>query len=375
MKKQLITLLLAALILSLSAVALQVTYDPEPAFFVGVEIAYGGLEDLKLLVDRVKSFTNLFVIGLPNASLGLSFNKTQLTEAADYICEAGLHFIVQYTSPILYMRHSYDPNEWITYAMKRYGGKFLGVYYFDEPGGRQLDGDDSRFVIEAENYTEASKTYVEYVYAHIYHYLSTGVRLFTADYGLYWFDYRGGYDAVLAEFGWNHSRPLHVALCRGAAKTQGKEWGVMITWDYMQPPYIQSPERLYEDLMLAYHAGAKYAVIFNYPKLYDYGVLTEQHLETLAKFWKYVQENPDKHGCMDAELAIVLPGDYGLGLRSPEDNIWGLFEATSSSREVYLWVNAMSEKYGLKLDIIYCEPPYIHRARILYKQLVYWWGF
>ncbi|HUT17048.1 MAG TPA: hypothetical protein VMW84_01985, partial [Acidobacteriota bacterium] len=35
-----------------------------PEFFVGVEFAYSGnISDLKDLVDKVKSYTNLFVIG------------------------------------------------------------------------------------------------------------------------------------------------------------------------------------------------------------------------------------------------------------------------------------------------------------------------
>ena len=58
------------------------------------------------------------------------------------------------------------------------------------------------------------------------HHMNQGdLKLFTADYALYWFTYQGGYDVILAEFGWNHSRPLNIALARGAATMQDKEWG------------------------------------------------------------------------------------------------------------------------------------------------------
>ena len=37
-----------------------------PDFFVGVELAYDGVEDAKKLIDRIKDYTNLFVIGTPD---------------------------------------------------------------------------------------------------------------------------------------------------------------------------------------------------------------------------------------------------------------------------------------------------------------------
>ena len=60
-------------------------------FFVGVEFAYSGnISDLKDLVDKVKSYTNLFVIG----SLEITFNQTALDEVCDYVVDSGLHLIV-----------------------------------------------------------------------------------------------------------------------------------------------------------------------------------------------------------------------------------------------------------------------------------------
>ena len=85
-------------------------------------------------------------------------------------------------------------------------------------------------VLDADNYTDMASQFVNGINGVLnrftrYYTNSTNYPLFTSDYALYWFDYKAGYDTVLAEFGWNHSRQLNVALCRGAASVQGKDWG------------------------------------------------------------------------------------------------------------------------------------------------------
>ena len=59
---------------------------------------------------------------------------------------------------------------------------------------------------------------------------NASVPIFCSDYALYWFDYRSGYDTVLAEVGWNNTLNQEIALVRGAANFQHKDWGVIITW-------------------------------------------------------------------------------------------------------------------------------------------------
>ncbi len=62
---------------------------------MGVEIAYenANASDVKVMVDKVKDYTNLIVIGSPEISL----NQTALNETCDYISNAGLNFIVLFT--------------------------------------------------------------------------------------------------------------------------------------------------------------------------------------------------------------------------------------------------------------------------------------
>jgi hypothetical protein len=89
-------------------------------FFVGVEFAYSNnVNDLKALVDKVKNYTNLFVVG----ALDVTFNQTALDESCDYIVNSGLHLIVLFTESTKY---DYNIFNWLESAGQKYGEKFLG---------------------------------------------------------------------------------------------------------------------------------------------------------------------------------------------------------------------------------------------------------
>ena len=335
-------------------------------FFVGIEFAYSDdVSDLKTLVDKVKNFTNLFVIG----SLEISFNQTALNEACDYIVDSGLRLIVLFTDSDMY---SYTIFDWMTEANQKYGDKFLGVYRYDEPGGNQLDHGDSMLVENATDYADAAAKYSANLGIIVEYYLNYAPRMLTADYGLYWFDYTAGYTAVFAEFGWNHSRQLHMGLCRGAAKAYNRDWGTIVTWTYNGTPYLQSGPELYSDLKLAYNNGAKYAVVFSYPVIGPYGTLKEEHFDALKDFWSYFNSNPQEHGVNQGEVAYVLPKDYGFGFRSPSDTIWGLWEADASSQKVWDDVNTLLDQYGSRLDIVYNEPEIMDAVKSRYDKLIFW---
>ena len=357
------------LILSLSIIAavewLRVNVDPTSEFFVGVEFAYSdNISDLKALVDKVKNYTNLFVIG----SLETSFNQTALDEACDYIVDSGLHFIVLFTDSTKY---SYATFDWMEDAKQKYSDKFSGVYRYDEPGGNQLDQADM-IVENATDYADAATSYATGLGLIVEYYLNYTPRVLTADYGLYWFDYKAGYTTVLTEFGWNHSRPLQIALCSSAAKAHNKDWGAIVTWEYTNPPYIESKEELYDDMILAYKNGAKYVVVFNYPKIEQYGILTENHFDALRDFWNYIHNNPQEHGVIQSEVAYVLPQDYGFGFRNPIDSIWGLWNTDDLSQKVWDDANTLLDQYGSRLDIVYNDPEVIDAVKRRYDKLFFW---
>lgn len=334
----------------------------DPKFFVGVEFLYtGDMNTCQKIVEKVRDYTNTLVIGL-SKNLEVTKNETLLNQVCDYVYHEGFYFIVQLTGII---KFSYNITDWVVTAKNKYGDRFIGIYYFDEPGGRQLDKDSSRFVSTAENWKEASEKYVYLLYAHIEPYMRTNVKILTADYGLYWFNYLAKYDLLLAEFGWNHSRQLQISLCRGAATAQEKEWGVIITWTYTNPPYLESAEELYNDLVLAYHSGAQYTIIF------EYEIMQEPHFEALQKFWNYVNAFPEKHGTFKGEIAYVLPKDYGFGFRKENDTIWGLWTEKQNNK---IWndVNMLMEKYGNVLDIVYEDQNFIQAYEERYSKIFFW---
>ncbi len=340
--------------------------------FVGVDVAYGNMTEIKRLVDEISNYTNLFVIGCT----GISYNITQLYETCQYLYEKGFSFIVYSDMPPL--------KEWFVCCHfdcdDIYGEKFLGLYAFDEGGGRQLDLKIPRpfRVYEADNYTDAENRFVNNVTKSLNWFRqgfnsSMNFPLFTSDYAFYWFDYKGGYDVVFAEFGWNYSRELNVALCRGAATIQKKDWGVMITWTYTEPPYIESGEELYDDMILAYENGAKYIVIFDTDRDYTHGILKEEHLDALKQFWQYTQNNPRTDTVTNDRVAYVLPKGYAYGFRGPNDKIWGLWEADDFSFELCTTLGSLLGQYETKLDIIYDDGLNSSNTNA-YSKLIFWNG-
>lgn len=335
--------------------------DSSSEVYIGVEFLYtGNMNVCKELVNKTKNYTNLIVVGL-SKDMQICFNSTLLDQVCDYLYEQGINFIVQLTSPI---KFSYDIIGWITTAMQKYSPRFLGIYYFDEPGGRQLDDVFTRFVSEAESWDDVAEKYIFYLHIHLKPYLQTGAKLFTADYALYWFDYKAGYDVIMCEFGWNHTREIQVALCRGAAKAQRKEWGVMLTWTYVTPPHLASADELYDDLILAYHAGAKYFVIF------EYETMSDEHFKVLENFWKYVKLNPNRHGVYRGDIAYLVPKNFGFGFRAYNDTIWGLWR-NGLTDKIWNDVVKIVKKYGCRLDIIY-EGGIVMNTHSKYNQVFRW---
>ena len=104
--------------------------DPRP-FYVGVTYCGNSAEDAKLLIDRVKDYTNLFVL----QSGGLQRYPDVINEIGDYAVLSGMNFMVSFGSQSQTMLES-----WLETNEELWGDKFLGVYFGDEPAGKLLDG-------------------------------------------------------------------------------------------------------------------------------------------------------------------------------------------------------------------------------------------
>jgi hypothetical protein len=345
--------------------------------FVGVT-ANGNVVQTEELIDKIKNTANLVVINTPDVIR----NKTSLKIVCDYASDAGLSFFIFMVHPTIW-NFDYNPITWVNEAKAEYGTLFLGYYLYDEPGGNQLDrGNFRQFdnTTMPPNYLEAANTYVYYLYVQMRDFIKTD-KLVTSDYGLYWFDYEAGYDAVFGEFGGSRgtnqleNKSLNIALVRGAAEMHNKTWGIMITWAYENPPYIESGPELYDDMVLAYNSGAKYIIVFNYnPQNGTNGLLEQQHFDALSNFKSYVSKTVQNASSNSQRIAYVLPPNYGWGLRTPNDNIWGVWNPDNQSQQIWNGITNMLQQYNSTFDIVYQSPWTRLFARQHYNTLIYWNG-
>jgi hypothetical protein len=359
----------------------QVAEQGSPEVYFGVYLAYATTPTAaaKALIDEVSGYTNLFVSG----SMLDSTTGDWLNETLQYAYDRGLYFVSFTPWGTGYPGGNTTLVDWFTYAHETWGNHLLGflVPSIDEPAGKQLDGTAPRWlhVTSAADYADAARQFESLLGSQL-----TRIResktsilnntiypLFTCDYALYQFDYNAGFDVVFAEFGWNYSRQLNAALCRGAATTQNKDWGAIISWTYTVPPYIESGDQLYNDLLTAYDNGAKYITIFDSNKEFTQSILQPEHLSAMQKFWQYIQNNPRKSIPQSERVAFVLPQDYGYGFRGPDDKIWGLWPADDLSRNISTAVGNLLNQYGSKLDIIYQDDVESGKAEE-YSKIIYW---
>ncbi len=370
--------------------------DPVEPYF-GVSFCGNTTAEAKLLIDRTKDYTNLFVL----QSGPISKNETATNIICDYAVDSGLDFIVFFGW--------FDTNHtwqipWLDFAKNRWGDRFLGLYLFDEPGGVQTDYNWTQIFhmvkefdpesyqameqyIEAKvnqtvtrDYDEAKKRYLDYIINHlqINELTDRSITAFTSDYALYWFDYLAGYDTVFVELGWNHTTPKHIGLCRGAATAQQKDWGAIIVWKDRDPEnndkgvYKTGPEML-QDMLVAYETGAKYVIIFNYPTNppgNPYGILTDEHFVAMQQFWNHMQQHPEDYGKTEAQAALVLPKNYAWGMRRLNDRIWGYWGPDEKSQQIWELSQDLLDQYGLGLDIVYDDPDF--PIADMYQEIYYW---
>ena len=346
------------------------------ASYVGVAFGGNTTSEAKLLIDRIKGHCNLFIL----QSGPISTNETATNEICDYAVASELNIIVYFGDldpRILAEKNLTWRATWISSAKSHYGEHFLGVYYYDERGGIYLDTDKN-----ATQWNLPPNSTYDSVAARFENGFlkdpgtialkSEQIPIYCSDYGLYWFDYLSGYDVVFAEAGWNHTLAKDVALIRGAANLQHKDWGVIITWKYNETPYLDSGEAIYEQMLSVYEAGAKYIVIFDYPysDANPYGVMLNEHFEALQKLWNNIAQGKITHSSTIANAVLVLPKNYGYGFRYPEDTIWGFWGPDEKSPVIWNLSQELLSRYGYSLDIVYDDSSFPFEGK--YSMVYYW---
>jgi len=405
------------------------TSENPPKAYVGVTYCGNSVAQGKLLIDKVKGYTNLFV--LQSGLLERDLNS--VNELGDYAVSAGMYFLPYFGAYI-----PSTMSAWLEAAKVRWGTHLLGVYYNDEPGGKMLDdyvyfndsvtGDSitktkygdivlqktdgtviqyemsgvinlyqpdvlntssdidneatfypngSIEIVKADNglYDFSYKTYEQLLSmrpftdlndtaqrfcdrdkANIDFLKINSTKVFTSDYALYWFDYLSGYDVILGQIGWNLTFNEQIALLRGAATVQNKDWGIVITWKYEQPPYLDNGSVILDQMRTAYQCGAKYFVLFNYygSDQNPYGTLTDEDFQALQSFWNNVVNNPNVvQGSIKADSVVILPQNYGWGARWDTDHIWGIFSPDNETEQYWNLIQTTLQNHGLKTDIVY----------------------
>ena len=104
----------------------------EDKFYVGVTYCGNSTAEAQQLIDRVKGYTNLFVV----QSGPLMSNLPAMEQICDYAVDSGLNIIVYYA-----YNGAADNTcaNFTKIAGSRWGSHFLGLYYNDEPAGKLLD--------------------------------------------------------------------------------------------------------------------------------------------------------------------------------------------------------------------------------------------
>ena len=415
-RKYLIPTLLIV-ILAVSVLAVYMSYSSgnqvkaNSNAYVGVAFGGNTTAEAKALIDRVKGYTNLFI--LDSGRNPISRNQSSVEEICDYAVSGGLSVIVNMGIDVV---DNKSDSTWFWQVpindtkqrwTERWGDKFLGLYYNDELGGAQLDGDWGNWFrrINGENLKDIGWKTTDYLYQVYLKMLDAmvngtkpqnydveanffvqgvlkmdpglvalndaGITAYTSDYGLYWWDYLGGYNTVFTELGWNCSVAEQIALVKGAARLQDKEWGAIITWKYDDAPYLDSGDQIYNQMLTSYQAGAKYIVVFNYPyNGTDYGAMTDEQFIAIERFWNDITKKQFTD-LSAPTAALVLPKNFGWGMRNPNDTIWGFWITDDRTQQVAIATSTLLSQYGPSLDIVFDDPAY-PVTNVSYQHVYYW---
>jgi len=71
-----------------------------------------------------------------------------------------------------------------------------------------------------------------------------------------------------------------------------------------------------------------------------------------------------------ADYVLVLPKNYGFGMRYVDDSIWGLWKSDEKSMQIWNISRKLLSQHGLQLDIIYEDDRFSLENE--YSKIYYW---
>ena len=145
------SIVIIAIIVVSSFAAMEASKSPSTSmaskkpFYLGVTYCGNSSIEAQELIDKVKNYTNLFVL----QSGPLMYNINASKEICDYAVKSGLNIIISGSTNSL----GNNLNAILGIAHERWGSHFLGLYFNDEPAGHMLD---SPYILLNDNNTSVS---------------------------------------------------------------------------------------------------------------------------------------------------------------------------------------------------------------------------
>jgi hypothetical protein len=68
---------------------------------------------------------------------------------------------------------------------------------------------------------------------------------------------------------------------------------------------------------------------------------------------------------------LVLPHNYGWGMRNQNEPIWGLWAPDNTSAQIWNTKEKLLSQYGTNLDIVYDDAQFLISEKG-YQQVYYW---
>jgi hypothetical protein len=81
-------------------------------------------------------------------------------------------------------------------------------------------------------------------------------------------------------------------------------------------------------------------------------------------------QNVKVNADLNRQAVLVLPRNYGWGMRSLDDHIWGVWGPDEKSPIIWNVSRELLVRYGLGLDIVYDDSQFPVEGK--YPQVIWW---